>query len=401
MSCDFLNGSNSQGLKSVDNGSRTKRPCHDARFPQAAPTDPPTPQEEKPFWTAGVERRPPRRARHMCAWCPYTRRSFERTHGHVLYRHTGVLNAHTAPHSTTTTHTHHNTHTHQNTRHNTTTLHDHNTTRRQRETETEADRDREKEDGRGVTKENKTRQDRRRWDKTRIQEKREERREKMKERRWRRKDEIRWRIERSWRRKEEIRWRIERRWKRKEETRWKRREKIKEKMKREMERNERKMIFFQKKVSEPSNPPDELAQNVSKKKKNRRTNYSSIFPWKVQNLTVFSIKYMIRIRFFGPGELIQKYFRAARYLWVRGMSSNQERWDVWWALVHQTTQNRILTRSGLLKSGNLMKCWKQERETRAGRTIWPIVRASKFVDDNTYTLSTKNEWKGYHNKIEW
>ena len=25
-------------------------------------------------------------------------------------------------------------------------------------------------------------------------------------------------------------------------------------------------------------------------------------------------------------------------------------------------------------------------ETRAGRTIWPIVRASKFVDDNTYTF---------------
>ena len=44
-----------------------------------------------------------------------------------------------------------------------------------------------------------------------------------------------------------------------------------------------------------------------------RTNYSSIFSTKVQNLTVFSIIYMIRIRCFGPGELIQKYFRAARY----------------------------------------------------------------------------------------
>ena len=35
---------------------------------------------------------------------------------------------------------------------------------------------------------------------------------------------------------------------------------------------------------------------------------------KVQNLTVFSIVYMIRIRFFGPGEQIQKhfYFRAAQ-----------------------------------------------------------------------------------------
>ena len=34
---------------------------------------------------------------------------------------------------------------------------------------------------------------------------------------------------------------------------------------------------------------------------------------KVQNLTVFSINNMIRIRFSGPGELIQKHFRAAQY----------------------------------------------------------------------------------------
>ena len=74
------------------------------------------------------------------------------------------------------------------------------------------------------------------------------------------------------------------------------------------------MIFSKKKeVSRPSNPPDELAQNVSKKKKKpSRTNYSSIFSSKVQNLTVFSIIYMIRIRFFGPGELNQKGFRAAQ-----------------------------------------------------------------------------------------
>ena len=50
---------------------------------------------------------------------------------------------------------------------------------------------------------------------------------------------------------------------------------------------------------EPSNPPDESAQHVSDKNP-RRTNYSSIFLSKVQNLTVFSIIYMIRIRFFGP-----------------------------------------------------------------------------------------------------
>ena len=66
-------------------------------------------------------------------------------------------------------------------------------------------------------------------------------------------------------------------------------------------------FFFKKNVSGHSNPPDELAQNVSKKNP-RRTNYSSIFSAKVQNLTVFSFIYMIRIRFFGPGELIQNYF---------------------------------------------------------------------------------------------
>ena len=53
-----------------------------------------------------------------------------------------------------------------------------------------------------------------------------------------------------------------------------------------------------------------------KKKNPFRTNCSSIFPSKVQNLPVFSIKYMIRIRFFVPGELIQNGFSAAQYLAV-------------------------------------------------------------------------------------
>ena len=70
------------------------------------------------------------------------------------------------------------------------------------------------------------------------------------------------------------------------------------------------IIIFLKNVARPSNPPDELAQNVSKKIP-RRTIHSSIFSSKVQNLTVFSFIYMIRIRFFGPGELIQNGFRRA------------------------------------------------------------------------------------------
>ena len=64
-----------------------------------------------------------------------------------------------------------------------------------------------------------------------------------------------------------------------------------------MKRDERKDDFCLKNVSEPSKPPDGVAQNVSK---------NSFFSSKVQNLTVFSIIYMIR--FFGPGELIQRRF---------------------------------------------------------------------------------------------
>ena len=76
-----------------------------------------------------------------------------------------------------------------------------------------------------------------------------------------------------------------------------------------MERDERKDDFLKKKnVTRPSNPPGELAQNVSKKKKNLSDELCLHFSSKVQNLTVFSIIYMIRIRFFGPGELIQRYF---------------------------------------------------------------------------------------------
>ena len=101
--------------------------------------------------------------------------------------------------------------------------------------------------------------------------------------------------------------------KKRERMKEKRREKMKGRMKEKMKRREKKekMIFFKKNVSEPSNPPDELAQNVSKKNP-RRTNYFSIFSAKVQNLAVFSFIYMIRIRFFGPQELIQNGFRAAQ-----------------------------------------------------------------------------------------
>ena len=47
-----------------------------------------------------------------------------------------------------------------------------------------------------------------------------------------------------------------------------------------------------------------------------------------------------------------------KYLWARGRSSSQERGDLFWTLAHQATENGLLTRVGLLKGGNLMKCWK-------------------------------------------
>ena len=53
-----------------------------------------------------------------------------------------------------------------------------------------------------------------------------------------------------------------------------------------------------------------------KKKKTFRTNYSSTLSSKVQNLIVFSIIYMIRIRFCGPVESIQNELGTAQYSWT-------------------------------------------------------------------------------------
>ena len=64
-----------------------------------------------------------------------------------------------------------------------------------------------------------------------------------------------------------------------------------------------------------------------------------------------------------------------KYFWARGMSSNQERWDLWCALAHQTTQNGTMTTSGLLKSGTLVKRWQQERGD-------PWVDNSSPIDDD-------------------
>ena len=66
---------------------------------------------------------------------------------------------------------------------------------------------------------------------------------------------------------------------------------------------------IQNNVSRPSNPPDELAENVSKKKKIPVGRI--IPPFFLQKFRIwpfFSCIYMIRIRFFGPGELNQNGF---------------------------------------------------------------------------------------------
>ena len=57
---------------------------------------------------------------------------------------------------------------------------------------------------------------------------------------------------------------------------------------------------------------------IFRKKKSLSDELSLHFSSKVQNLTVFSIIYMIRIRFFVLGELIQNGFRAARYSQLPG-----------------------------------------------------------------------------------
>ena len=62
-----------------------------------------------------------------------------------------------------------------------------------------------------------------------------------------------------------------------------------------------------------------------------------------------------------PGE--NQIWKVRRYFWARWMSNKQEQGDLWWALAHQPTQNGT---SGLLKSGNLVKCWAK-RGTRSSQ----------------------------------
>ena len=64
--------------------------------------------------------------------------------------------------------------------------------------------------------------------------------------------------------------------------------------------------------------------------------------------------------------------------------------------VHQTTQNGILTRSGLLKSGHLMKCWKQEQERPVSEQRARFVHSEHtdrviVIDDDDMDSNTATE----------
>ena len=75
------------------------------------------------------------------------------------------------------------------------------------------------------------------------------------------------------------------------------------------------------------------------------------------------------------------------FLWARELSSNQEQRDLWWALAHQTTQNGTLTTSGLLRSGNLVKCWEQERRDPWVNPRSPSTQTSLSLMTMIWTLT--------------
>ena len=202
-------------------------------------------------------------------------------------------------------------HTHNTTQHTTqhTTPHGDRDRETQRDTDRETERDRERQretekerqDKKRKEKTEKTRQDKRRSKEKKRED--ETRQEKTRQDKRRSKEEKREDKKREWARQEKRQDEKEERWKRKEETGWKRRERMKGEMKRD-----RGDFFFQKNVSESSNQWDELAQNVSKKNP-RRTNYSSIFSAKVQNLAVFFIYLHDSNSIFRAGWIKSEYIR--------------------------------------------------------------------------------------------
>ena len=260
----------------------------------------------------------------------YTRRRFESTHGFFSVPHTPHTDTprpEPQPQRHTTHHRpHHRHHMHSHTQDKTrqdntqdttshTTSHgDRDRERQRKKTETEKRQDKTRQEERQYKKtrqETRRRQEKRRQDKTRQETREDKRRRKTRQeedktREENGREETRWwkKMERRWKR----RWKRKRKWKR----RWKTRSRDQEKMKRDRDekrwREKRWKNFFLKNVWEPSNPPDELAQHVSKK--SLSDELFLICPSKVQNLAVFSINYMIRIRFFRAAGICTEGFRT-------------------------------------------------------------------------------------------
>ena len=73
-------------------------------------------------------------------------------------------------------------------------------------------------------------------------------------------------------------------------------------------------------------------------------------------------------------------------LWACKLRSTLERWDPLYTHTHQATQNEMLMKLGLLKSGNLMNWWMIERwDPQTERPVVCSQRAHQFVieDDET------------------
>ena len=94
------------------------------------------------------------------------------------------------------------------------------------------------------------------------------------------------------------------------------------------------------------------------------------------------------------------------------MCSKQARRDPYWALAHQTTQNATLTTSGLLKCGNLMKCWEQERgdlylTSWSSMMIWTLTPPQNRTfhkshgDILTKENFTRHEWNNLFPSVQY
>ena len=234
---------------------------------------------------------------HMWAWCRYTRGRFEWTHG--------VFNV---PHNTRQVKTR---------QHNTTRRPQHHT---EIEIEIERDRDRDRETGRqrdgetermktGTEKRRRKRRDKRRQNKTRQDKTRQDKNAREDARGKTRQDKTRMQREERWwnTRQEKIE---ERRRETREEKRWRRERKWKTKW-REME-----VIFFFEKCFKTLKPARWISPTCFEKKSLSDELFLQFF-CKSSESGRFSFIYMIRIRFFGPGELIQNYFWGAQYRSLR------------------------------------------------------------------------------------